>query len=152
MPAGGTATYTINVTAQNGTLANPVSLAAMGLPTGAVATFSPTSVSPGSESATSTLTIRTANSTAAAAVTAAALPFAAIALPLFGLFLPAGEKRRRWIALSMLVLASVATGATLTGCSGGFKSPGSGAQSYNITVTGTSGTVQQSTTVQLIVQ
>jgi lipopolysaccharide export LptBFGC system permease protein LptF len=68
------------------------------------------------------------------------------------LFLP-GKRRRRWITMAVLLIASLGAVTALTGCGGGFGlvkvlTP----TTYNITVTGTSGSTQQSTTVQLTVQ
>ncbi len=149
---GGTAQFAITVTPQNGTFANPVTLSASGLPTGAVATFSPASVTPGSSSANSTLSIQTASTTAAAsAKRGPAWPFATSALALIGLCLVPGRRCRRWIAMAVLLLASLGAFTALTACGGGFglTTP---SQSYTITVTGTSGTDVQTTTVQLTVQ
>jgi hypothetical protein len=148
--SGATAMYTITVAAQNGTFAGAVNLAASGLPTGATALFSPTSVSPGSSSATSTLTITTASASAAGA-SRGALPLGAIVLSLFGLMFVPVKARRQWIAVIVLAIAGVTAAASLTGCSGG-GAPKTTGQTYTITVTGTSGTQQRSTTVQLVVE
>jgi hypothetical protein len=50
---GNTVTYSITVTPQNGAFTGAVSLAASGLPTGATATFTPSSDTPGSAAASS---------------------------------------------------------------------------------------------------
>ncbi len=143
--AGGSATYSITVTAQNGTLANPVALAASGLPPGATATFNPASVSPGSTSASSQLTIQTSASATPAGFRSPWLAML-LMLPLWTLF----RYRRRWAMLVALVLVSLGAATALTGCGGGFGlKTGS---TYNITITGTSGSIQQTTTVQLKVQ
>ena len=146
---GGTATYSITLTPQNGAFTTAVSLTVSGLPTGAKATFTPSSVTPGSAAASSTLTIQTATTTATA--TNPGWPLAAPALAALGLFFLPGKKRRRWIALSVLAFASLGALSTLTACGGGFGLRASATQ-YNITVTGSSGSVQQSTTVQLTVE
>jgi hypothetical protein len=147
--AGGSATYTITVTPQNGAFNNAVTFAVSGLPTGASGTFSPTSVTPGSSPASSTLTIQTgAVQTAAAKV---GWPLAAPALAALGWFFIPGKRRRRWITMAVLLLGSFGAVTAMTGCGGGFAfiAPN---QSYNVTVTATSGAIQQSTTVQLTVQ
>ena len=148
---GGAATYTITATAMNGSFSSPVTLSATGLPTGATAAFTPASITPGSASASSTLTIQTA-STTAALHRGSAWPLAAPGAGSFVslLFLP-GRKRRRWITLPLLVLASLAAFSALSACGGGFalNAP---AKAYSITITGTSGATVQSTTVQLTVQ
>ncbi len=57
--AGGKATYTVTVSALGGSYSTNVALTCSGLPTGAKCLFSPSGVSPGSGSASSTLTIST---------------------------------------------------------------------------------------------
>ena len=151
---GGTALYSITVAAQNGTFSNPVTLAASGLPTGATATFSPNSITPGSASSTSTLSVQTAAATASVTNRSSGWPLAAPALALIGLFFVPGKHRRRWITLGVLLFASLTALTALSGCGGGFGlvSGGPASTHYTITVTGTSGETQQTTTVQLTVQ
>jgi N-acetylneuraminic acid mutarotase len=148
---GGAATYSITVTAQNGTFPNPVTLTASGLPAGATAIFSPPSVTPGSSSASSTLTIQTANPAAALTTKDSKWPLTASALSLIGMFFLPGKRRRRWITLTILLLASLGAFTALTACGGGFGFTSS-ATSYTITITGSSGSVQQTTTVPLTVE
>jgi hypothetical protein len=150
---GAAAQYTITVTAQNGSFSNAVTFAASGLPTGATATFSPTSLTPGSSPVTSTLTIQTAAIASVEPEKKSPWPLAAPALALIGLLFLPGKKRRRWISLALLLFASLGTFTALTACGGGFgMNAASLPTSYNITVTGTSGSIQQTTTVQLTVQ
>jgi hypothetical protein len=151
---GGAATYTINVTPVNGSFTSLVTLSASGLPTGATATFAPASVTPGSAGATSQLTIQTAAAASAEPAKASPWPLAAPALGLIGLFFVPGKRRRRWITLGVLLITSLGAITALSGCGGGFglgnvTPPPS---SYTITVTGTSGSSVQTTTVQLTVQ
>jgi sugar lactone lactonase YvrE len=151
---GGAATYTINVTPVNGSFTSLVTLSASGLPTGATATFAPASVTPGSAGATSQLTIQTAAVASAEPAKASPWPLAAPALGLIGLFFVPGKRRRRWITLGVLLITSLGAITALSGCGGGFglgnvTPPPS---SYTITVTGTSGSSVQTTTVQLTVQ
>jgi N-acetylneuraminic acid mutarotase len=146
---GGAATYTINVNPVNGAYSSVVTLTASGLPTGATASFVPATVTPGSAAATSTLTIQTA-----APITTAAnsrWPLATPLLALIGLFFVPGKRRRRWITLGVLLIASLSALTALSGCGGGFAITKS-SQTYTITVTGTSGADVQTTTVQLTVQ
>ncbi|HEX4319689.1 MAG TPA: choice-of-anchor D domain-containing protein [Acidobacteriaceae bacterium] len=147
--AGGTAQYSITVTAQNGTYSNPVTFSASGLPSGATATFTPSSVTPGSSSATSQLSIQTA-----APVTPAGFGsgwrLAASTLSLVGLFFAARRFRRRWVTLAILLFASLGAVATLSGCGGGFGLKTG--TNYTVTINANSGETQQSTTVQLTVQ
>ena len=148
---GGTATYTITVTAQNGTFSNAVALSASGLPTGATGTFTPPSVTPGSSSATSTLSIQTASTATASVRHSPAWPLAGSALAMISLLFLPGKRRRRWITTAILLIASLGAFTALTACGGGFALT-QPAQSYTVTVTGTSGTDVQTTTVQLTVQ
>jgi hypothetical protein len=80
-----------------------------------------------------------------------AWPLAAPALAVIGLCLVPGKRRRRWITLAVLLIASLGAFTALTACGGGFGYTAP-SQSYTITVTGTSGTDEQTTTVQLTVQ
>jgi hypothetical protein len=148
--AGGIAQYTITATAQNGTFSSAIVLTASGLPPGATATFAPTSITPSSSSASSVLSIQTASTSASVTGRSSGWPLAATTLPLFGLLF-ASRKRRRWITLAVLLFASLGAITALTGCGGGYELPNS-ARSFNITVTGTGGSVTQTTVVQLTVQ
>jgi hypothetical protein len=150
IPAGGSAMYTITVTPQNGAFNNAVTFAVSGLPTGATGTFQPASVTPGSSPANSTLTIQTG--TLQTAALKVGWPLAAPALAALGLFFIPGKRRRRWITMAVLLLASFGAVTAMTGCGGGFAIPMAPAQTNTVTVTGTSGAVQQTTTVQLTVQ
>jgi hypothetical protein len=148
--SGGAATYTITVTPQNGAFNNAVTLAASGLPSTATATFQPSSVTPGSSPANSTLTIQTGTVQTAAA--RLGWPLAMPALAALGLFFLPGKRRRRWITMTVLLLASFGAVTAMTGCGGGFSIPMTPAQTYTVTITAASGTVQQTTTVQLTVE
>jgi len=147
---GSTATYSITVTPQNGAFTSAVSLAASGLPTGATASFTPSSVTPGGAAASSTLTIQTAATTATASNLT--WPLAAPALAALGLFFLPGKRRRRWITLCLLLFASLGALTALSGCGGGFAIPAPANVNYNVTVTATSGSESQTTTIVLTVQ
>jgi hypothetical protein len=148
---GGSAMYSISVTPQNGAFTSAVNLAASGLPPGATASFSPASITPGSSSASSTLTIQTTATSSALTKRGSLWPIAAPTLALIGIFFLPGKRRRSWITLAVLMLTLLGAFTALTACGGGFGM-GTSATSYTITVTGTSGSVQQSTTVQLTVE
>ena len=148
---GSAATYAINVNPVNGTFSSIVTLSASGLPSGTTAIFSPATVTPGASGASSQLTVQTASTTASNARNSA-WPLAMPALGLLGLCFVPGKRRRRWITLGIFLLASLGALTALSGCGGGFAGFGHTSESYIITVTGTSGTIQQSTTVQLTVQ
>jgi hypothetical protein len=75
------------------------------------------------------------------------------ALALVGFFFLPGKRRRRWISMALLLIASLGASTALTACGGGFGLvTAAPATSYNITVTGTSGSVVQTTTVQLTIE
>jgi Domain of unknown function DUF11/FG-GAP-like repeat/Putative binding domain, N-terminal len=147
---GGAAQYSITVTPQNGAYSNPVTFSATGLPSGATATFSPASLTPGSSVATSQLTIQTVATTPVTSGISSAWPLSLSLLPLFGMFFGVRKLRRRWLTLAVLLIASLGALTALSGCGGGFGLTTS--TNYSITVTGTSGAIQQTTTVQLTVQ
>lgn len=158
---GGAASYTILVVSSpaGSTYAGAVTLSATGLPTGATASFNPATVTPGSSSASSTLTIQTeaAARTAANAHGGRLWPLLAPALTVlfggFGFAFSGAGQRRRKFAVLLLLLAVVGIGFFATSCGGGFAMPStSNSTTYVIAVTGTSGETQRSTTVTLIVQ
>jgi sugar lactone lactonase YvrE len=147
---GGSTTYAVAAASVGGTFTNPVALTVSGLPAGATGSFSLSSITPGSESATSTLTVQTGTGTQQTARNSA-WPLAAPVLAAVGLFFIPGKRRRRWITLGTLLLASLGTLTALSGCGGGFSfvQP---SQTYTLTITGASGDDTHSTTVQLTVQ
>jgi hypothetical protein len=147
---GGSTTFNVTVASSGGTFSNPVGLTISGLPAGATASFAPASVTPGSASASSSLTVQTVTGTQQTAQTST-WPLAGSALAAIGLFFIPGKRRRRWITLGMLLLASLGTLTALSGCGGGFNFS-QPAQNYTLTITGTSGNDTHSTTVQLTVQ
>jgi len=127
-----------------------VTLSVSGLPTGATGAFNPASVTPGSEGASSTLTVTIPNT--ASLVRPNLWPAATPVLALL-FMLPFRRWRKVWKGKLLLLvagLASLACAATFTGCGGGFGFIQS--QTYTLTITGTSGSDAHSTTVQLTVQ
>jgi hypothetical protein len=153
---GNSAQYTITVTAQDGTFSNAVTLTASDLPNGATASFMPPSVTPGSTSASSTLTIQTTQAAAVQTAGDSRWPLAFPALALIGLLFLPGKRRRRWITSLLLLIASLGVFTALTACGGGFGANGvnnsTTPENYTVTVTGTSGDTQQTTTVQITVE
>jgi sugar lactone lactonase YvrE len=160
---GGAATVDITVPPLGGAFNSVVTLSASGLPAGATAIFNPATVTPGSAGAPTVMTIQLA--TLAAGIPARNLPANHTRLPagpfalvfgIFGTVFGAVRGRKhlsRQLAL-VLVLASLGiTASVLTSCGGGFENtPQTPAGNYTITVTGTSGSFQASTTVTLAVQ
>jgi len=156
---GGAATIDITVPPLGGAFDGVVTLSASGLPPGAIATFNPPTVMPGSTGAPTVLTIQLPALTAG--IPAHDLPAnrrglplapASLGLVLFGAVL--GRKRIPRMLMLVFMLAGLGiTTPLLTGCGGGFAStPSTLPGNYIITVTGTSGAFQASTTVTLVVQ
>jgi hypothetical protein len=148
---GAAATYNFALAPLYGSYASAVSFSVTGLPAGATSSFSPSTVAAGDGATPVVMTVQTAS--------AIALnhdrPFGrSILLAL--LFLPLLSKRRVREKLRgrmlLLVLSMAGLTASLTGCGSqnGFllQSP----QTVTLTVTATSGTLQHSQTVTLIVQ
>jgi hypothetical protein len=161
---GSTASYAISVAPQGGAgFTNSVSLACSGLPSEATCSFSPATVTPGSSSANSTLTISTTAPSALFPVSLPRGPTAPIpALWLGMLFLLAvlaalakrsGRKLGSGLASCALLICLA---APVVSCGGGGSSapqnPGTSAGTYSVTVTGTSNQLQHSTTISLTVQ
>jgi Bacterial Ig-like domain (group 3) len=161
--AGNPAGYQIVATGKNNFSSAVALSCSAGLPTGASCAFSPASVTPGTAPASSTLMISTKPHT-----TALLLPFSrGRKAPLFAgwLLVPAivlgflemSVPRRRlrlgyalWFLLAGCVLWQSGCGSVSS--SGGGTTTGTPTGTYDITVTGTSGTAQQTASVTLAVQ
>jgi sugar lactone lactonase YvrE len=150
--AGATANYTITVDGINAFAKNVV-LSVTGYPLGSTVNFSPPQVNPGDGPATSALSVLTPPGLFAQSQPSASFwPVATPTLALL-LLLPFRRWRKVWSGRLMLLvagLASLGAVAALTGCGGGFTL--NVAQTYSLTITGTSGSDVHSTTVQLTVQ
>jgi N-acetylneuraminic acid mutarotase len=145
------AAYVITVAPVDGAYANAVSLSASGLPSGFTATFSPTSVTPGSAPANSILTVSTSSS--AAANRWPLLPIGGtgiVAAMLAGFGLRRARKGSRWLLITLIAFLSLASAAALTGCGGSTTSRS--LANYPITVTGTAGGLTHTTEVIITVQ
>jgi hypothetical protein len=149
---GSVASYNITVGSLNGDFSNPVTLTATGVPAGATATFTPASVTPGGESASSVMTVQTTTALAQMHRPARLPWMSAVTLAFcIPLLWWRRRNRQRLLPTGLLVLLFSAGAAMLSGCGGGYYAqPPS--QTYTITVTGTSGSTQHSTTVTLTVQ
>jgi hypothetical protein len=157
--AGGSVQYTIMVTSVNGSFNDPVNLSASGLPTGATATFSPVSVTPGGNSATSTLTVQTAPSmsmTRPGSGPFGRVPWGPLSSSTFiagSVFLTTRNNRARASKGMLLLVAIVSLMISgLSACGGGSPSGQKAPQNYSITVTGDGGSMQHTTSVSLTVQ
>jgi N-acetylneuraminic acid mutarotase len=152
---GSAAVYTLTVTPQNGAFAGTVSLSANGLPAGATASFSPTTLTPGSSAATSTLTVQTTTSIVKTDSPSRLFGWklGTPTLAFFILWMRPRRRFRRGLMICLLALAALGVSLGLSGCGGtGFRLPESANTTFNFTVTAASGTQQQTITVQLTVQ
>ncbi len=153
---GVTATYAVSLAPSNATFVNPVSLSVRGLPTGTIATFTPSSIAAGSGASTSTLAIATSNESALLnrqprrRYTTPALALLLISLAFNRRFRRNAARLSRGGKMLALLLMLVALGS-LAGCGGGgfFSHP---KQTSTITITAVSGSVTQTTSVTLTVQ
>ena len=141
---GQSASTSVNVTPSNG-FDQPVSFACSGLPANVACSFSPASVTPSTAAVSSTLTL---SSSATAGVRRDGTPMLPAALCVFALIAV-----RRWPRRGWACIAICAAGLTIwTGCGGGNSGGGSHQPvTATITITGTAGTLQHSTTVTLTV-
>ena len=150
---GKTAAFNITINPSAGvSFGSPVVLTVTGLPANFTSGFSAGTVMPGTGGATSTMSVQTFAQVVAALEqkqhmkSYEAAAFWAFLLPLLGM-----RRVRRRLPKAMLMLAicvaSFGVIAPLTGCGGGYFGPAPA--SYTLTVTGTSGALQHSTTVTL---
>ncbi len=139
---GGQANFSLALAPTYGAYPGVITFTASGLPPGATATFSPSSIAVAAGPQTLTLTIQTS---AVSAKTSVPLHRGTIPLTLALFLLPiAGARswRTRHITLVLLLGLSVVGSAGLSGCSsGGSSQPAS--QNYTIAVTANSGGTSQ---------
>jgi hypothetical protein len=152
--AGGTAAYALNVASAGGAFNNAVALSVTGnLPTGATASFNPSSVTPGVSGSSSVLTISVPKQTASLKDS---WKLYAMAMALFPLGMVVLPRRRRKLCLLMVLALGVIAGMSGCGGNGGGSTSSTSASpqshSYTITVTGTSGTLSHNTTLVVTVQ
>ena len=165
---GSAATYKLTVSSIGGSFVNAVQLTCSGLPAQTSCTLSPTAVTPGANTATSTLSIST-TATVAEAVPGGSRksPIYAVWLQsqvigLFGILLIASKSPNRKTRLRMLAGFLTMALILMTGCAGGTgiaptsQTPppqtGTAPGTYTVTVTGASGNLQHSLPVTLVVQ
>jgi len=143
--AGGMATYTLAISPTGGTtFPSALTFTASGLPTGATATFSPSTIPAGSGTINVTLTIQTVKTTAMLA------PVGGLAVAALAMLVLPFRMKRRLVRLACVGALLVVASAAVTGCGNG--SVTSQPQSYNVVVTVASGSLNHTTTVTLVVQ
>lgn len=157
IPSGGTANFNFTMQIQGAALSSPITLAATGLPSLATASFNPAYLPPGTTPDSFTLTINMPQTAALDSGLEAPL-LGLLLFPVAGIAL---RKRVRGSFVSVVACVAVIGALALcSGCGSRINSGGSSAnppKSYTITVTGTAttatgGTLQRSTTVNLLVE
>jgi hypothetical protein len=152
--SGGSGNVTVTAAAQSGAFNNAIALSCSGLPRGMTCSFSPAAITPGAGSVNSVLTVSAPSLVSANREGSHVL--LAVWMSTFGFFglSLAGKIQRKRIvtALGACAVAAMIVGAT--SCSGTPSSRvnGSNAASYAVTVNGSSGSVQLSTTVTVTVK
>ncbi|MGA2095799.1 MAG: Ig-like domain repeat protein [Candidatus Acidiferrum sp.] len=148
----GSVNVTITVPPLGGAFNNLVLMSVTGLPNGAVASFNPASVTPGSAGTTTIMTVQMGS----AGLGVPHLPLRRFpVIPLLAALLSAAlflfAKRSRFLRLTLATAALACLVVLFQGCNGGFSGASQGG-AFNLTVTGTSGAQHASTTITLVVQ
>jgi hypothetical protein len=159
--AGATGTTTVSVTPAGG-FAQPVTFACAGLPSEATCTFAPATVTPGAGAVTTTLTVTTtaAQPAVQSRIRRAGMTGLLAVGSLLLLLMPGVNRVAGWSRWFVLLFAFAVAGA-LIGCGGGGNSgggrtaptnPGTPSGTTAVTVTATSGSINQTASLQLTVQ
>ena len=158
---GGSIAYQLAVTPHYGSYAGTMNFAVSGLPAGATATFSPSSIPANGGPQTVTVTIQrprprrwTAFRAAPASHRRLAPPLALALLGLIGLggLRKRGRALKRFLCLVALLAGGAAATLSLSGCGSNAGFFAQAQQNYTVTMTATAGSVQHVSTVTLNVQ
>ena len=156
--SGGSGNLTVTAASQSGAFNNAIALTCSGLPQGVTCSFSPASITPGSGSVNSVLTI--AATTIVSADHGDRGHFLAatwlFSFGVFGLTLIGKVQRKRLVTvLGACVLAAMIVGATSCGgssTSSPAKASNASSSSYIVTINGNASSVQLATTVTVTVR
>jgi hypothetical protein len=161
---GGSVSVSLTVPPLGGSYNSPVTMSASGLPTGATASFNPPTVTPGANGSTTTMTITVAGkafvippytSRPLRPLTRWPFALALMALMAFAFISFYRQGHVRVVRLAFASAGFAVVAIVLAGCSSGGSTshtvvPAAG--TYTVTVTGTSGKLHSSTTVQVVIQ
>jgi hypothetical protein len=151
--SGQAAPYTVRVAPTNSTYPGVVTFTATGLPPGAAVAFAPATVAANAGPTSVSLSVQTASIVATNKLerNATSIALGLLLLPLAG----AKRMRRaagRYLFMMLVLFAGIAATAGLTGCGSHNGFFGHAPQTYNITITATSGNIQHSVNATLTVQ
>jgi hypothetical protein len=154
--SGQAAPYIVRVAPTNSAYPGVVTFTATGLPPGATVTFTPTTVAANAGPTPVSLSVQTASIVGMNKLerNATSIALGLLLLPLAGAtrMRRNGRAAGRYLFLMFVLLASAFATAGLTGCGSGNGFFGHAPQTYNITITATSGAIQHSVNTTLIVQ
>jgi hypothetical protein len=158
LASGQSATLTITATPQSGAFNDAIALSCAGLPNSLSCSFSPATITPGANSAVSTLTITAASVVGMQSERSGNPLFATFLLP-FGIagFMSIVTHGRRLQGRCLLrrvaLLCAIGISLAAVSCGGGSSTQAAPTSStYTVTVNGSSTPVQLSTTVTVTVQ
>ena len=141
---GQPATDTFTVTPGSGTFTSTITFSVSGLPAGATSTFSPATFAAGSPGGTVQLTVTPAQT--ASLNRTGGIVFALLLLPLVSFRRVLRKLGSARLLTSVLLLTGL---GFMTGCSNNWSIIQPASKSYTVTITGTSGPVQHTTTFTL---
>jgi len=147
---GAAVTYNLLLNPSGAALPTAAALTVSGLPPGATAVFSPSTVAAGAGATPVTLTVQIPANLAEHRGERTLGGVASLAFAL--LIMPFIRGRKLWFAPLALVLCSGLAALLLLGCSSSPSPSKPAAETYTLTVTGTSGADAHTTTLTLIVQ